>query len=66
MPTVLYNLQAIAERVGVEGKTDSAKRLSSRVIEELAAQAAEGLTGREARRPSGRCAPGTRSSAPTT
>jgi DNA polymerase-1 len=48
MPTVLYNLQAIAERVGVEGKTDSAKRLSNRVIEEMAAEAAEGLTGREA------------------
>lgn len=50
MPTVLYNLQAIAERVGVEGKTDSAKRLSNRVIEELATEAAEGLTGREAQK----------------
>lgn len=50
MPPVLYNLDAVSERLGVEGKTDSIKLLSSRVIEELAEAAAEGLEGREATR----------------
>jgi DNA polymerase-1 len=48
MPVVLYNLQATAERVGVEGKTDASKRLAGKKVAELAEAAAEGLTGREA------------------
>lgn len=47
-PATLYNLNDMADRLGVEGKTDSSKRLAEKLVAELVEKAAEGLVGKEA------------------
>lgn len=48
MMPVLYNLDAVAKRLGVEGKTDSVSDLASKALVRLQEEAASELTGREA------------------
>lgn len=48
MRPILYSLDAVAQRLGVSGKTDSVTDLADRVLKRLQEEAAVGLEGREA------------------